>query len=390
MNSGELHAWHYATRKPTRVTWSAGRIVSLSEVAEKAATDIWVAPPLLDLQINGYAGVDFQQDDVTEEESLRAVRALRRDGCAKFFLTLITDEWRCMMSRLRHYCELRRNNPELQGAILGFHIEGPFLSPQPGFCGAHDPALMINPTRAHIRELMETVGEIPLLLTIAPEWPGSHDAIVEARKSGCHVNIGHTDATREQLTLALSCGAFAFTHLANGCPQSLDRHDNILWRALDLDELWVSLIPDGHHVSPQLFRIIHRLTGENIYYTTDAMSAAGAGPGKYRLGKLELEVKDDGVVRYPGKTNFAGSSLTPIAGVFNAAEMLRQPWQEVWKFFAEIPAKRIGWDNTLAAGHEADFCVLEFPAGDEKLRSEEGLKLTTYVGGTPFPGRAHA
>lgn len=390
MNSGELHAWHYATRKPMRVTWRAGKIVAVNEVKEKPATDIWVASPLLDLQINGYAGVDFQQDDVTEAESLHAVRALHRDGCPKLFLTLVTDEWRCMMARLRHYCELRRNNLELQGAILGFHIEGPFLSPEPGFCGAHDPALMINPTRAHIRELAEIVGEIPLLLTIAPEWPGSDDAIVEARKRGFHVNIGHSDATREQLEVALSRGAFAFTHLANGCPQSLDRHDNILWRALDMDGLWVSLIPDGHHVSPQLFRIVHRLKGNDIYYTTDAMSAAGAGPGKYRLGKLELEVKDDGVVRYPGKTNFAGSSLAPIAGVFKAAEMLRQPWQEVWRFFSAMPAKRISWENTLAAGYEADFCVLEFAAGDEKLRSEEGLKLTTYVGGTPFPGSARA
>src|SRR5882724_7120671 len=121
MNSGRLHAWHYDTRKPVHLSWRDGRIVSLSEIDEKPEKNIWIAPPLLDLQINGYAGVDFQQDDVAEAELLSAVRALRRDGCAKFFLTLITDEWPRMITRLRHYRELRENNLELQNAIAGFH-----------------------------------------------------------------------------------------------------------------------------------------------------------------------------------------------------------------------------------------------------------------------------
>jgi len=377
MNSGELHAWHYRTRQPVRLVWRSGQIVSIDEVAEKPAKDIWIAPPLLDLQINGYAGVDFQQNDLTVEELLHAVRALRRDGCAKFLLTLITDAWPRMMARLRHFCGLRQSNLELQGAVLGFHIEVPFLSPKPGFCGAHNPALMIDPTGAHIRELKEIVGDIPSLITIAPEWPGSHEAIAEARQCGFHVNVGHTDAARAQLALALSKGASAFTHLANGCPQLLDRHDNILWRALDLDGLWVSLIPDGHHVSPQFFRIVHRIRGDDIYHTTDAMSAAGAGPGRYRIGKLELEVQADGIVRFPGGTNFAGSSLTPIAGVFKAAGMLNQSWQQTWQFFSVTPARRMGMENELATGKPAEFCILEFP--DRQNHSLDGVRLETIV-----------
>jgi N-acetylglucosamine-6-phosphate deacetylase len=268
---------------------------------------------------------------------------------------------------------------------MGFHIEGPFLSSKPGFCGAHNPAFMQNPTPEHLLELRKLAREIPVLLTIAPEWPAAREAIARARFYGFQTNLGHTDATQAQLAAAVKEGARWFTHLGNGCPQTLDRHDNILWRALDLHSLHVSLIPDGHHVSPELFRLIHRIKGDDIYYTTDAMSAAGAGPGKYRLGKLELEVQADGIVRLPGATNFAGSSLTPIAGVFKAATMLNRSWQHMWKFFSTKPAyrmcmkmgMRLNYVDSLAVGEAAEFCILEFP--DPKKHSLDQLQLKTVV-----------
>src|SRR6185503_10764071 len=104
--------------------------------------------------------------------------------------------------------------------------------------------------------------------------------------------------------------------LANGCPRELDRHDNILIRVCDSEGLTVSLIPDGIHVPPLAFRVLHKALNGPIYYTTDAMAAAGAGPGHYRIGPTEVEVGDDQIVRQPGKTNFAGSALRPFDGVF--------------------------------------------------------------------------
>lgn len=377
MNSGELHAWNHETRQPIRLEWQSGRIVSIVETAARPAKDVWVAPPLLDLQINGYAGVDFQQDGVAEEALLRAVCGLRRDGCSRFLLTVVTDEWPRMLARLRHFQTLRRNNEEVRQAVVGFHVEGPFLSPEPGFCGAHDPALMRLPTPAHFDELKQTTGSLPVLLTIAPELPGAIPAIAKASALGFHINLGHTDAAAVELAAATTNGARAFTHLGNGCPQRLDRHDNILWRVLDLERLTVSLIPDGHHVSPQLFRLIHRLAGERIYYTTDAMSAAGSGPGEFQLGKLQMEVRADGIVRFPGGTNFAGSSLKPIAGVFKAAEMLNRSWQQTWPFLSTAPAHRMGMESALEVGHPAEFCILEFP--DPQNHSINGLQLTTVV-----------
>ena len=126
------------------------------------------------------------------------------------------------------------------------------------------------------------------------------------------------------------------------------------------------MIPDTTHVSPALFRLIHHeLENDSIYYTTDAMSAAGMEPGRYPLGKLNLEVGPDQIVRYPGKPNFAGSALRPIEGVFRAAKMLGCSWQKVWPRLSEIPAKLMGLTSGLRVGAPADLCLLRIAEGNE-------------------------
>ncbi len=357
---GELVALHFSTGKPVRVRWRNGLVTSIEEIS-RAPENLWIAPALFDVQVNGYGGIDFQQDNLSEEDLLSATRQLHRDGCGRFLLTLITDEWGKLMARLRHCKKIRDANVELKSTIAGWHIEGPFLSEEPGFHGAHNPALMCDPTPEKIRELREICGKDPLLLTLSPERNGSIGCIALAKSLGITISLGHTNSSSEILSEAVKTGATAFTHLANGCPRELDRHDNILWRVLETPGLNVSLIPDKIHVSPALFRLVHKvLPKENIFYTTDAMSAAGASSGKYKLGSLEVEVGSDQIVRQPGKSNFAGSALKPIDGVFRAAEMLNCSWREVWAGFSERPAKLVGLGNNLEIGNAPNFCALDF------------------------------
>jgi N-acetylglucosamine-6-phosphate deacetylase len=368
MSKGEVCAWHHATRQPVRLAWEAGAIVALDPSPAPPPENTWLAPGIFDLQINGYGGIDFQQDNLTLAELLGATRQLLAAGCTRFLLTLITDSWPKLTARLRHLRDLRRQSAELQSAIAGWHVEGPFLSTEEGFHGAHNPNLMLDPTPAHIRELRAITESDPLLLTIAPERPGALEAVALAKSLGIKTSLGHTNAPAEILRKAVAAGATAFTHLGNGCPRELDRHDNIVWRALDTAGLTVGLIPDQIHVSPVLFRLIHRvLDAKSIYYTTDAMSAAGAGPGSYKFGALELQVGADQVVRQPGKTNFAGSALRPIDGVLRAAAMLNCPWQNVWNHFSEIPARMMGLPSSLNTGDPANFCLLKF-GNDHQLQ----------------------
>ena len=267
------------------------------------------------------------------------------------------------MARLKHFKRLRDESVELRDAIIGWHMEGPFLSEKPGFHGAHNSALMLDPTPRHFDEVRAITGDDRVLLTLAPERPGALAAIQHASQLGLRVSLGHTDASAETLAQAVAAGATGFTHLGNGCPRELDRHDNILWRVCETSGLTVSFIPDGHHVSPAPFRLLHRLmSGYAIYYTTDAMAAAGGGPGRYRLGSVDVEVGADQIVRQPGQTNFAGSALTPVAGVFRAAQMLNCPWQECWRRFSDAPAQFIGFENQLRVGAKS-FCLVDPATG---------------------------
>jgi N-acetylglucosamine-6-phosphate deacetylase len=372
MNSGEVVAQNQ------RVVWRDGRIV-VSEKTTSGASNVWLMPALLDLQVNGYGGVDYQSDGIGVDELLSSVRQLRRDGCAQIFLTLITDAWPKLMARLKRLKELRSQSPELQSAIAGWHIEGPFLSHLPGFHGAHNPALMIDPKPEHIRELRAITEKDPVLLTVAPERAGAIAAIELASSLGIVISLGHTNASHAELQQAVKAGAKSFTHLGNGCPQQLDRHDNILWRVLDTPGLTVGLIPDKMHVSPALFRIFWKQFGaEKIWLTTDAVAPGGAPPGRYRLGALEVDVGADQIVRQPGRTNFAGSALRPIDGIVRSMEMMNgERLQKVWEAGSDSARKMFGLPAALKPDEDANFCVL--------TSNEAGAitKGTTYFRGEP-------
>jgi N-acetylglucosamine-6-phosphate deacetylase len=361
---------HYATGQPLHLHWDNSRIASLEPAPDTHSVLPWFAPPLFDLQVNGFAGVDFQQDELPESDLLHAVHSLHQAGCARFFLTLITDHWAALIRRLTHLCDLRRQHPSLSAAIAGWHVEGPFLSPEPGYRGAHDPTCMLDPSAEHIHELRGAAGDDPLLLTIAPERSGALAATRLAVELGCRVNLGHTNANASTLLNACQAGASGFTHLGNACPQLLDRHDNILWRVLDLPQIHVSLIPDAIHVAPSLFRLLDRaIDPARIHYVSDATAAAAATPGRYTIGRLDIEVGADQIVRQPGQTNFAGSALRPIDGVFRAAQMLNRSWREVWDAFSVRPARYVGLNAALCPGATADFCLLEIDENQGSLRT---------------------
>jgi N-acetylglucosamine-6-phosphate deacetylase len=233
---------------------------------------------------------------------------------------------------------------------------------------------MIDPTPECVRQVHDLTASDPVLITLAPERTGALDAIRLAVSLGMRVSLGHTNASAEVLRQAVAAGATGFTHLGNACPQELDRHDNILWRALDTPGLTASLIPDGIHVSPVLFRLVHRLLDlDRIYYTADAVAAAGASPGRYTVGWHQVDVGPDQIVRQPGKSNYAGSGLRPIDGVFRAARMLERRWQQVWPFFSVQPARFMRLPAGLAVGQSADFCLVQVNPNGELVGVRTGV-----------------
>lgn len=304
------------------------------------------SPGLFDVQVNGFAGVDFQHDEMTPLDLRRAVEALRRHDTAKIFLTLITDDIDRLCRRFARIEQMVAADPSVAAMIAGYHLEGPWLSPEPGFRGAHPAERMGPPSDADFDRLQAAAGGRIRLVTLAPEWPGSREFIERLRAASVEVSLGHTNASDREIDTAIDAGARFCTHLGNGAPLVLPRHDNIIQRLLARDELIACFIPDGIHLPPFVLRnLVRAKPAGRVLFTTDAMAGAGAPPGRYTLGGLPIDVGADGVARQPDGGGFAGSTLTPDEGVRRAAACLGLPAGE---------ARRL-WSTAAAAAFHVDL-----------------------------------
>lgn len=306
------------------------------------------SPPersLFDVQVNGFAGVDFQQSNLSAAAMRHAVDVLAVHQTRRFFVTLMTDSLPALEAKLAGWEQARKQDAAIAEAVCGYHLEGPWLSPEPGYCGAHDPSLMIAPRLRDFARLQHAAGGLVRLVTLAPELPGAAVFIRELRAEGVHVSIGHSMADQHHIEAAIGAGARFCTHLGNGVPPLLDRHRNVMQHLLACDELTAFLIPDGIHLPPAVLKNFFRVKPKGrALFTTDCMAAAGSPPGRYRLGRHELEVGLDAIVRLPGSAQFAGSSLTPPQGVANAAAWLDIPLAEARSLHSTAVAEHFGID----------------------------------------------
>ena len=298
---------------------------------------------LFDIQVNGFAGVDFQQPGLTATDVTRAVEGLASHETQRFFLTLITDSIPSLCSKLENFESIRAMNPILSAAICGYHIEGPWLSPEPGYSGAHDPRFMGPPNLADLERLQKAAHGHIKLITLAPEWPKSASFIQTARAQGIHISLGHTNASENDIDAAVSAGALFCTHLGNGTPADLPRHDNIIQRLLCRDELTAFFIPDGIHIRPATLQSYFRAKPHGqALFTTDCMAAAGAPHGRFRIAHHEVEVGPDRVVRSPITGTLAGSALAPDEGVRNISTWLHLSEAEARSLFSTKIAQAFG------------------------------------------------
>ena len=265
---------------------------------------------LFDIQVNGFAGVDFQQPGLTATDVTRAVEGLASHETQRFFLTLITDSIPSLCSKLENFESIRAKNQILSAAICGYHIEGPWLSPEPGYSGAHDPRFMGPPNLADLERLQKAAHGHIKLITLAPEWPKSASFIQTARAQGIHISLGHTNASENDIDAAVSAGALFCTHLGNGAPAELPRHDNIIQRVLACRGLrWITFIPDAIHVPPFALSNYLRAAGiDRAIAVTDATAAGGMGPGRFCLGASEVVVGEDGAAWSADRTHLVGST----------------------------------------------------------------------------------
>jgi N-acetylglucosamine-6-phosphate deacetylase len=265
-----------------------------------------------DLQINGYAGVDFQKDDLSADDLHFACERLLADGTSMFLATIITEHVDVMARRLRRIVELRTRDPLARQMIRGLHIEGPFISPLDGFRGAHPKDAVRPADRDAMLELIDAAGGLARIVTLAPEHDADCAVIRLVAGMGIRVSAGHTNASLEQLERAIDAGLSMFTHLGNGCPMQMHRSDNIIQRALSLsDRIRPMFIADGAHVAfPALGNYLRSAGVDRAIVVTDAVAPAGRGPGRFQLGRWDLVIGDDLVARAPDGSHLVGSALS--------------------------------------------------------------------------------
>jgi N-acetylglucosamine-6-phosphate deacetylase len=265
-----------------------------------------------DLQVNGYGGVDFNSDTLTADELNAACQRMAADGVGGFLATIITEHIDTMRSRLSNLARLRAASPIARQMIYGFHIEGPFISPEVGYRGAHPADAIIPADVDTMKYLLDAADGLTRLVTLAPEVDTDLALTKMLTDAGVVVSAGHCNPSYDQLAAAADAGLSMFTHLGNGCPMLLDRHDNIVQRVLSLSErLWICFIVDGVHIPfAALGNYIRAAGAQRCIAVTDAIAPAGLGPGRFTLSRWDLEIGDDMVARAPDGSHLVGSATT--------------------------------------------------------------------------------
>jgi len=353
-----IHARHYLTGSPVTISIENGKYTGIDSLETEDTSLPWIGPGLVDIQINGFGGIDFNSpiDDFSNWE--KACTTLYQTGTTHFLATLITNTSEQTATILESLEQHRRANPF---NCIGYHMEGPFLNPSPSCRGAHHPEWMTPPNTTLLDQWQALTQNQVKLVTLAPEpyLEESYPFIRYATQKGVRISLGHSEATGKILQEAVEAGATAWTHLGNAIPNPAPKLDNVLLQALACDKLHPSIIPDGHHIPPHAVKVMARALGERLFLTTDAMSGAGAGPGTYKICHLEITVGEDGLARHPETNRLAGSTLTPFEAVFKAADMSEKPWPELWTAMSTRPGKWLGLTHQLELGEAASFCLFQ-------------------------------
>ncbi len=323
--------------------------------------DIRIAPGFIDIQTNGFAGVDLNHAHFRGDELVDVCRNLLSTGVTRFCPTLITADLKQLARNIKEIRRACERHWLVRKMVIGTHLEGPYINPEDGPRGAHPRTHVVRPDWGEFERLLLSGNGLVRMVTVAPEVPGGLDFIQKASQSGLVVGIGHCNPDPEIVDQAVRAGARISTHLGNGTHQKLDRHQNYLQKQLALDGLMASIICDGTHLPDYFVKNVVRAKGKKrVILISDATAASHAPAGRYSLGDLEIEAGDDGVLRLAGTPYFTGSTLTMDRAIANCAAFAGITLASAIKMATENPAALFdGINGKLETGQRADLVLFE-------------------------------
>lgn len=395
MSSPErIEGINYLDYSPVAVEIANGKIVKVERLNKLSEENnhIFIAPGLIDIQVNGYSSISFSLEggDMTSKSNgeltvagvKKVTEALWEEGVTTYFPTLTTNSNDLLIKNIGILARAK-NDPSLLGSIPGIHLEGPYISPIDGYCGAHPKEYIRKPDWTEFLEFYNTAEGKILLVTIAPEIDGALEFIKKCRGKGIIVSLGHHNGSAEIIKQAIDNGAGLATHLGNGCASTINRHHNPIWPQLADDRLMIGIISDGFHLPPEILQVFYKAKGaENIIIISDVTSYAGLPPGEYKIKTgATIEKTSDGNLRFSGQEGgLYGSASSLLKGVGHIMKVTGCSLAKAIQMTTINPARlhNLNDRGKLEPGKRAD--IILFTMDDFSLK----IRQTIVEGKTVF------
>ena len=343
-----------------------GEITEIHRIENKhGLPQVYIAPGFIDIQINGFMGVDFADQHLDIEGVRKAVRALWRYGVTSFLPTLITADQSQLLYSFSILSKAMEDK-EIGNSIPGFHLEGPYISPVQGFRGAHLEKYIRPPDWNEFLKLQGAAQNGIKLITVAPEIEGAIPFIQQCNRHGIVVSLGHTNGNAKEIRNAVDAGASMSTHLGNGCANMINRHQNPIWPQLADDRISASIIADGFHLNQEEILCFHKIKkSSRTILVSDALDLAGLEPGEYIRGERRVLLTPN-VVKFPAENVLAGAASPISVGVSNMLRITQCSLPEAIQMASTNPAKLIGLDDVgeIRPGKRADLILFTLEEGN--------------------------
>jgi N-acetylglucosamine-6-phosphate deacetylase len=365
----------YLDKKPVSVMIKDGKIIEVKKITRLSEKNknLFIAPGLIDNQVNGFEGISFTSE-LTEADVYKVTHALWERGVTTYFPTLITNTHDLLLKNFSILSHAKKN-PSMLGSIAGFHLEGPYISPEDGYRGTHALRFVRPPDWNEFMEFYKASGNNIITITVAPELPGALEFIKNCTAQGIVVAIGHHNASTKIIEEAVSNGARTCTHLGNGMSNTINRHVNPLWPQLSNDKLMISIICDGFHLRPEEIRVFFKVKGAaKTIITSDVTEYAGLKPGVYISHDGDsLELTPDGEVRNLQQKVLYGAASAVNKGVGHIIEVTGCSLADAIQMSSSNPAKLYGLTDrgSLQVGKRADLIV--FKLVDNQLKIQKTI-----------------
>ena len=351
---------------PVEITILDDRVQSIREVVPAADTNTWIAPAPIDIQVNGFAGFDLNVATVTPTDVCAMVRALWRVGTGFLCPTVVTASFEGISNSLRAIVAACKADASVAHSILGIHLEGPYIAAEDGPRGAHPLEHVREPDWDEFQQWQDIAEGKISIVTLAPEKKNAIPFIEKLVANGIVAALGHTNASGGDIQAAIDAGARLSTHLGNGAHALIRRHPNYIWEQLGADELWASLIVDGHHLPPSVAQSMMRAkTLDRCILVSDAVALAGMAPGIYQFAGKSVELTAERCVRLVGTEYLAGSAIELARGIENSVRFAGISLKEAVSLATLQPMRLL--DATTQVQSETNLILFEWDAAQSEI-----------------------